>query len=693
MSPKLRVTRLKLNHIFENSNEEVLNKYLKAITNSFGVKQLLLFITKYSKSKQLDQMYHIISKKQVKYKQHQSLSSINTNYLDKLPIECNREIIQYLDKESVKSFKETSRLNAINCIEHMRKYSIKIINGGQALNNPKGRGNIDSFASKSRYSAKKSMTSLKTNLASKLGIPKENLLIYRSEGRYYKSLSWSDGNIMSGYKGRLNDHLVLDNRKLILFNHEQDIDKWRIMNCESSLRYKDYKLLLLQYFDVLKQQKIMVQYILYKENMMTGQDLFDYIEHKFIEIDGIDNKWYPQFLHKLKQMNKDPEVLKLYVFGQRSKSGTLPKSAVCNVSPGRGMLTFQLNPNHPSFEDIIDTNILSNFPLYCNRYKPICITMEIANKETLIAALQNYYDKKLDEQERIVFKHELDSVLNFVNSDDFQLWDVPNPYHIEILRRVEKYLGNIIHRKYFQILRHLGSVSKVPRERYDYDSNLQCHIIWHNVGITQSFDPHSPISMDSTFNYAFYCVKIFMPNQCPYPIQSTYYKPKEMKFWYHKEFVVRDFINDLFRTIRNSQDHIFVDNTFEQMADLFLGDANEEDDVDLLQDDCIGDSVRCILSLWPQFLAGANWIRKLKSFDLNKVYKEDRMEYIRPWDSRIQYEDYFKRSNETTTTFNLYMIGIKSMDIARDIKLMIQFEAWRKYDWLDEHFGKRVGAP
>ena len=36
---------------------------------------------------------------------------------------------------------------------------------------------------------------------------------------------------------------------------------------------------------------------------------------------------------------------------------------------------------------------------------------------------------------------------------------------------------------------------------------------------------------------------------------------------------------------------------------------------------------------------------------------------------------------------------MKSMDVAKNIRIRVQFEGWREYDWLDEHFGKRIGAP
>ena len=48
--------------------------------------------------------------------------------------------------------------------------------------------------------------------------------------------------------------------------------------------------MILQCFDLIHQRQSVIQYILCQD--ITGQELHDYIEHKFIEIDGIDTKWH-----------------------------------------------------------------------------------------------------------------------------------------------------------------------------------------------------------------------------------------------------------------------------------------------------------------------------------------------------------------------------------------------------------------
>ena len=75
--------------------------------------------------------------------------------------------------------------------------------------------------------------------------------------------------------------------------------QWMMIN-ESNYEFgddKELEWLPLQYFDIRYQQVILVQNILYKKINKT--ELLQYIEKKFIEIDGVNNEWYHQFKQML----------------------------------------------------------------------------------------------------------------------------------------------------------------------------------------------------------------------------------------------------------------------------------------------------------------------------------------------------------------------------------------------------------
>ena len=112
----LHINRLKLNKIFENGDDYLLNKYLKTIITSFGgMKELLLFITQHATFTQLDEIYQLIANQHTKYINHDKKPLFDEDYFNKIPTECCQHMIGYLEK------KMTSRKIAIQCLKESRK--------------------------------------------------------------------------------------------------------------------------------------------------------------------------------------------------------------------------------------------------------------------------------------------------------------------------------------------------------------------------------------------------------------------------------------------------------------------------------------------------------------------------------------------------------------------------------------------
>ena len=109
----------------------------------------------------------------------------------------------------------------------------------------------------------------------------------------------------------------------------------------------------------MKQDLSVLQFVLYKK--MNVKDLFEYNEHKFIEMDGINNKWYHELKHILKQMNNDSEHAKLSLYTHPYSFSQKELQYVISIDNGkdnklnfRRTFTFQLNPKHPSFKDCVE---------------------------------------------------------------------------------------------------------------------------------------------------------------------------------------------------------------------------------------------------------------------------------------------------------------------------------------------------
>ena len=92
------------------------------------------------------------------------------------------------------------------------------------------------------------------------------------------------------------------------------------LNNENEL--DEFRWIPLQCFDIKYQQVILVQYILYKQ--ITKTELLQYIEEKFIEIDGVNNEWYHQFKQILSAMNNvcDDDKVVLYQYREYNYNNT-----------------------------------------------------------------------------------------------------------------------------------------------------------------------------------------------------------------------------------------------------------------------------------------------------------------------------------------------------------------------------------
>ena len=162
--PSVDINRLKLNKIFENADDCVLNKYLRSIIKLFGTKELLQFITKHAPFEELDKIHKSIKKQQPRYMEYHKKPLFDENYFNKIPIECCQHVIGYIQRKDMKSFRMTSRQIAFQCIKHMRKVAIRIIYGPNILHDKNTSGHsLHHFFSVTRYNLNKTVSSLEAD--------------------------------------------------------------------------------------------------------------------------------------------------------------------------------------------------------------------------------------------------------------------------------------------------------------------------------------------------------------------------------------------------------------------------------------------------------------------------------------------------------------------------------------------------
>ncbi len=148
------------------------------------------------------------------------------------------------------------------------------------------------------------------------------------------------------------DLLVIDKRNTIILEN----DKPKICDRKTeSFRYK-YGLMILLYFDIFQQNLSVVQYILYpKIFSFIPQKILKYVMNNFIEIEGINNKWYHNLMNILQQMNHDSIQPKLNLYHLCPIEQIL-KKLDANGRIFTHMHAIQINNEHPWYTNHVKTN-------------------------------------------------------------------------------------------------------------------------------------------------------------------------------------------------------------------------------------------------------------------------------------------------------------------------------------------------
>eukprot|EP01084_Bolivina_argentea_P266319 451691_1 len=145
---------VKTNRLINEANNIVLDASLNQIIHALGgAKSMLLELTKSLKIEQIKEINNIISNQQRKFNSETNNESTHSNDDDDInsmdetnsksfsisdvPNACLSHICGYLNKQTIKSFKLTSRQNCIVCLEEMQKISIGILNMNNPFNNTK----------------------------------------------------------------------------------------------------------------------------------------------------------------------------------------------------------------------------------------------------------------------------------------------------------------------------------------------------------------------------------------------------------------------------------------------------------------------------------------------------------------------------------------------------------------------------
>ncbi len=203
------------------------------------------------------------------------------------------------------------------------------------------------------------------------------------------------------------------NRKLVSFREDMT-KQYKIPED----KIKEHKLLILEYFDIMKQPFYIVGFMLCNPNLNTIHAILQYIDYKCKH-----TQWYHDLNMILKQMNNENEQDKLIIWRHCSRY----KMTLINNEYSH-LYTFQLNPDHSWFKQTSQFNqtklhckqnmvvFQNNAFSLCKSFKRIYIYME--DLQIFTSAVRKFYRSELNKAERKIYNYEFERMLNILKKDE-----------------------------------------------------------------------------------------------------------------------------------------------------------------------------------------------------------------------------------------------------------------------------------
>ena len=354
----LRLQRqLKVSILLTDMHDNLLAECLSDLVRIFGgIRALFTFLARFAELPQINSMHQLI--KTIKVKDDQKARShvrqlqdaqdtpqsadddSHTDNIDadpflSLPNVSLSHICDFLMRDDLLHFTFVSRQIAIVCLEELAKTTLKTLDANSLIYSDRFMCHFSKHPfHSSRHRAETRWVSLQQEWAGRYCIAPENQLVVDVE--YCAFIDLSDPS-------RLSDYDEIDGSRFLIFDLRNmvvlDARGARLMNTRSQIEFDDYFPLVVEYFDILRQHSSVVQFLLCHREDVSRNNFFDYIEHSFVNVAGMDNEWHEQLSLMLKQMESvtDHDRSKLCMFRHR---------------PVQALNRFTHDPNQPLWDDI-----------------------------------------------------------------------------------------------------------------------------------------------------------------------------------------------------------------------------------------------------------------------------------------------------------------------------------------------------
>ena len=314
-----------------------------------------------------------------------SSSSLKKNVFRLLSKESIANICNFLGRRDINNFKVVSYDVGMVCLQHMNKYTFGICNTSKLIRFPSMYNsrylNDQQLMNKEKYHSSTTIGNLYDIWQSIYNIPIKYQLPYRCVQRkglnsHYHGFCLNNIDINTTVKQiepAKRSLFLFDIRDIVIFTGDGET---RIMNERDKQNYnnlEDYALVSLQYFDILKQRLMTIQYLLVYYSV-TCDKIKDYVENNFISTCPAQREWEQKFKGDMSVFSS-----KLAVYGGRLKQSQQPNNGRYRRIGGRVPFKNEYTYNAEYFV----SKIPSNYPIAQNgrRYQRSLI-LQISSKKS-----------------------------------------------------------------------------------------------------------------------------------------------------------------------------------------------------------------------------------------------------------------------------------------------------------------------
>ena len=478
-------TQLQLNikHLLsvnDRKDDEYMTLCLTTISKQVydGMYRILDSLIHIAKNRDLEEIYQIIKNlkltKETEIKDNKHEEEEEQNLFHKLSTESIANICNFLNRREIDSFKMVCYDVSMVCLQHMNKYTFEVCDASKLIQFPSmynGRYlDNETLMSKEKYHSSTTVGNLWKIWESMYNIPIQYQLPYRCvrkkglSSRYngWIELDITADNLVKDIPMIRRSIFLFDIRDIVIFTSNGDTRIMRPEDNSDDDGLSDYALVLLQYFDILEQKLMTIQYLMVHFDI-TCSRIRQYVENSFIATCNTQRQWYKKFKNDISIYSsklslyggrlKEPEPERMVpglVYHHRSEDKTAQyyvaktggayriakngrkyqRSLILQISSKKSQSLYeQMQVKHEEHTDAYDVFCDSVVDYDNKKGNPFQINVSFLHNIGLLTALLEYYASSVDTVNMNDIKENICESYTFTEYSCLEYWNIIYQIH------------------------------------------------------------------------------------------------------------------------------------------------------------------------------------------------------------------------------------------------------------------------